>query len=189
MKDLLIVVDWQNDFIAENGALKCPVEKIPEINVEKIKENVVRLINYFYQNDSYIVFTRDWHTKELFEIKEKIWPHHCIQNTWGAQFYDYCKYKDVFKSEKTFVLNKGDGFKEEYSPGYRLYGLLKILENEINDVYVIGVATDFCVKYTTKDVIRILTNKKVFQVEDACLPAFKQEFITTIVKTEDILKK
>jgi len=155
----LIVVDVQNDFF-EGGALAVPQSNsiIPFVN---------QLINHF----DLVVFTQDWHPanhksfasnhegKNPFEvidlhgIPQILWPSHCVQNTFGAQF----KTEIEFPSNAIIIQKGTDTEVDSYSGFYdnqkrHATGLGDFLSKpRVTEVYVCGLATDYCVKYTTID--------------------------------------
>lgn len=169
----LVVVDVQNDFL-EGGALEVPGgnEIMPVIN---------KLINNF----ELIVFTQDWHPArhksfasnqqgkniydviELNGIKQVLWPDHCVQNTFGSQFH-----KDLNIPGEAAVFRKGtDAEVDSYSGFYdnnkiHSTGLEKYLkDNNIDEVYICGLALDYCVKFTALDSSNL--NFETYVITDA----------------------
>lgn len=160
MKKALIVVDVQNDF-CEGGALAVPnaSDIIPYINL-LIEEN---------QYDK-IVFTQDWHpqnhksfasnngkkvgeTITLNGIPQFMWPDHCVQGSHGAEFH-----KDLNTSKIDHIIKKGQNAEfDSYSAfqdnnQFMKTGLADYLKsNNIQMVEVVGLALDYCVKYTCID--------------------------------------
>jgi nicotinamidase/pyrazinamidase len=170
----LIVVDVQNDF-CPGGALAVPKgdEVVPVIN---------RLAGRFEN----IVLTQDWHPrdhasfasshpgKKPFETidlpygKQVLWPNHCVQGTPGAAFHP-----NLNTEKAQLVARKGfhrdidsySGFLEadrETTTG--LAGYLK--EKGLQELFVCGLATDFCVAWTALDARA--TGFEVAVIEDAC---------------------
>lgn len=171
----LIIVDVQNDFLP-GGALAVNKgdEIIPVIN--KLQHS-----NYF----DLIIATQDWHPqdhesfasnhpgKKPFEkttlsgLEQILWPDHCVQGTEGAEF---SKLLDVKNIEAIF--RKGmDKNIDSYS-GFYDNGKLKdtgfaayLKGRNVDDVFVVGLAGDFCVFFTAMDAID--TGFKVTLIEDA----------------------
>lgn len=170
----LIVVDVQNDF-CPGGALAVPKG-----------DEVVPVINRVAARFENVVLTQDWHPrghasfasshpgKKPFETidlpygKQVLWPNHCVQGTAGAAFH---KALDVTKAQ--LVIRKGfhrdidsySGFLEadrETTTG--LAGYLK--EKGYRQLFVCGLATDFCVAWTALDARA--TGFEVALIEDAC---------------------
>lgn len=158
----LIVVDVQTDF-CPGGALPVPKgdEVVPAIN---------KLIGEF----ELVVATRDWHPRnhcsfaashpggkvgervDLERGSQLLWPVHCVQSTPGAEF---AKGLDKSKFVKTF--DKGiDRDIDSYSGFYdndrgRSTGLEEFLKlKKADEVHIVGLATDYCVKYTALDCVK-----------------------------------
>ena len=172
MKDVLIIVDVQNDFVP-GGALQ----------VTKGNE-VVPIINKLQNCFKLVLATQDWHPKNhksfasvhgknpgevmnFHGIKQILWPDHCIQNTFGAQFV-----KELNTSKITKVFKKGTSIEVDSYSGFfnndhkSSTGLEKYLkDNDVSNVFITGLATDYCVKYTALDAVLIGFNTYV--IEDA----------------------
>jgi|SRR5687767_4952599 nicotinamidase/pyrazinamidase len=170
----LIVVDVQNDF-CPGGALAVPRG-----------DEVVPLINRLAARFENIVLTQDWHprghasfasshpgkkpfeTIELAYGAQVLWPDHCVQGTSGAGFHP-----ELATERAQLVVRKGfhrdidsySGFLEadrETTTG--LAGFLK--EKGFRQLYVCGLATDFCVAWTALDARA--TGFEVGVIDDAC---------------------
>lgn len=139
----LLIVDMQNDFLP-GGSLAVPggLEIVPTIN------SYIRL---FHGCNCPIFASRDWHppTTSHFEENGGTWPAHCVQNTPGAAFHS-----GVQLPEETIVLSKGmderndnySAFDGETGEGVRFATVLKDLG--VAELFVCGVATDYCVKWS-----------------------------------------
>jgi nicotinamidase/pyrazinamidase len=145
----LIVVDCQNDFADPEGSLYVSggEDTIPFINRE-VADTI--------DSGGFVVYTQDWHPESTphFAKDGGIWPTHCVADTWGAEFHADL---DVVGP----VVRKGTGGEDGYS-GFTvrdpesgaatatvLAGLLE--ERSIKRVFVVGLATDYCVKATAVD--------------------------------------
>ncbi|MCH6234451.1 bifunctional nicotinamidase/pyrazinamidase [Cognataquiflexum rubidum] len=157
----LIIVDVQNDFIP-GGALAV-----------KEGDEVVPIINELQQKFDFIVATQDWHPAdhgsfaanhaqksvgefiELNGVSQILWPVHCVQGTKGAEFHPDLKtekWKAVFKKGSNPKVDSYSGFFDNNRMGDTgLSAFLK--ENGIEEVFVCGLATDYCVKFTVLDAI------------------------------------
>ncbi len=173
-RDILIVVDVQNDF-CPGGAL----------GVAKGDE-VVAAVNGLAARFPHVVLTQDWHkpghlsfasshlNRTAFESMEMsygtqvLWPDHCVADSAGAAFH-----RDLAIPHAELVLRKG--FRPEidsYSAFYEndrttptgLAGYLR--ERRFSRVFLAGLATDFCVHYSALDARREGFDAVV--VEDAC---------------------
>ncbi len=135
----LVIVDLQNDFLP-GGAL-------PAANGNKIIPVVNRLINYF----DLIVASKDWHPKQTVHFNK--WPIHCIQDSHGAEF------PPDFKSERVSQLvlkgtnDVDDGYSAFEGTNIDLGKYFK--EKNIQEIYVCGLTTEYCVKNTVLDAIRL----------------------------------
>jgi len=149
VKKALLIVDLQNDF-CPGGALAVP-------EGDKIVPKINKYINIFSQKKLPIFASRDWHLKKTIHFKDfgGVWPVHCVQNTKGAQFHPKLKLP-----KGTIILSKGmDPEKDSYSAfqaedknGMVLLNLLKILG--VNEIYVGGLATDYCIKFSVIDALK-----------------------------------
>ena len=175
MKKALIVVDVQNDF-CEGGALevKNGNEIIPVIN---------SLISSVFFD--LIIATQDWHPhdhksfasnhrgKKIYDviqlkgITQVLWPDHCIQRKKGARFH-----KDLILGKNVKVFKKGkdkniDSYSGFYDNDHKSStGLSEYLKQKsIDEVYVTGLATDYCVKFTALDSVK--EGFKTYVIKDA----------------------
>ena len=149
LKKALLIVDVQNDF-CPGGALAVPEggKIVPVLN---------KYIKIFLKNKLPIFASRDWHPKKTKHFKDfgGLWPKHCIQNTQGARFHGQLKLP-----KGTIILSKGMDPKEDsYSvfqavdqKGNAFLNLLKKLG--IIELYVGGLATDYCVKLSVLDALK-----------------------------------
>lgn len=145
----LIIIDVQNDF-CPGGALAVPSgdSVVPILN---------KYIRAFSEKKLPIFASRDWHPEKTKHFKEYggLWPEHCLQNTKGAQFHPKLKLP-----KETIIMTKGvDPEKDSYSAfqsvdknGTDLLCLLKFLG--VNQLFVGGLATDYCVKSSVRDALK-----------------------------------
>jgi len=148
-KKALLIVDVQNDF-CPGGALAVP-------EGDKIILVINKYIRIFAKKKLPIFATRDWHpvrTKH-FQAFGGVWPVHCIQNTPGAAFHP-----DLRLTPNAILLYKGmdpredcySSFYAEDLSGESLFKLLKRMT--IKEIYIAGLATDYCVKFTALDALK-----------------------------------
>ncbi|HHU24233.1 MAG: cysteine hydrolase [Bacilli bacterium] len=127
MKKLLIVVDFQNDFV--DGALGFPgAEKLEEIIVEKIQS--------YRQNNYEVVFTLDTHQPNYLETEEgrKLPVPHCLEGTKGHELYG--KVKDlVIPIDQVFI--------KETFPSLDLGNYLR--GKDFDEIEVCGLVSNICV--------------------------------------------
>lgn len=149
----LIVVDVQNDFADPNGSLYVSGGEtiVPVVNEEMARARDAGAL---------VVYTQDWHPESTphFQKDGGIWPVHCVQETWGADFHPDLEVKGD-------IVRKGTGGEDGYSgftlrdpasgaeASTELADLLR--ERGIERVVVVGLATDYCVKETALDAVRL----------------------------------
>lgn len=145
----LLIVDVQNDFCA-GGALAVPGgdEIIPVLN---------KYVELFSREKLPIFASRDWHPKETKHFKQfgGPWPKHCVQNTKGARFHP-----ELRLPQETVILSKGmDPDMDSYSAfhavdsnGIEFFRVLKLFG--IHELFVGGLATDYCVKWSVLDALK-----------------------------------
>ena len=145
----LIVVDVQNDFADPDGSLYVEggEDAVPLINIE-IEEATAR--------GATVVYTQDWHPEVTphFQKYGGIWPVHCVAGSKGAEFHP-----DLKVIDDAVIIRKGVGGEDGYS-AFNLRdpetgeetptGLLDRLQG-IDQVVVVGLALDYCVKETAVD--------------------------------------
>ena len=149
----LLVVDVQNDFADPNGSLYVSGGEtiIPLLNEELARARAA---------EAYVVYTQDWHppTTPHFQKDGGIWPVHCVQESWGAEFHPELQVEGEIVRKGTggedgysgFTIRHPDSGEEEST---ELADLLK--ERGIERVVVVGLATDYCVKDTALDALRL----------------------------------
>lgn len=157
----LIIVDVQNDFIP-GGALAV-----------KDGDKTVPIINDLQLKFDFIVATQDWHPsdhgsfadnqegKEVGEfidlngVNQFLWPVHCVQGSFGAEFHKDLKgdtWKVIFQKGTNPLVDSYSGFFDNNKQGDT--GLSEYLKSHgIDVVYICGLATDYCVKFTVLDAI------------------------------------
>jgi nicotinamidase/pyrazinamidase len=173
-RDVLLVVDVQNDFIP-GGAL--PVKE---------GDVIVPLVNQLGAGFEHVILTQDWHTpahvsfasvhpgKKPFEtIKldygtQVLWPDHCVQGTAGADFH-----KDLKIPHAELIIRKGyrkqmDSYSAFFeADGKTTTGLSGYVKDRgFRQVYLVGLATDFCVCWSALDARKVGLGAAV--IEDAC---------------------
>ena len=143
MSRALVVVDYQNDFASPGGALSVSGG-----------DAIAGRINEQMGSGDYdlVVATRDWHPPDHGSFTEQggIWPVHCVQDTEGARLHP-----DLDEAAVDVIVDKGqDRDTEGYSgfDGTKLGELLR--ERGFDQVTVVGLATDYCVKQTALEALR-----------------------------------
>jgi nicotinamidase/pyrazinamidase len=135
------VVDVQRDFCPGGAlAVKGGDEVVPKLN---------RAIEAAQMAGVPVFFTRDWHPSNHISFRERggIWPPHCIRGTNGADFHP-----GLIVPESSVVISKGDKPDAEAYSGFEGTDLAARLEKMgVDEVYIGGLTTDYCVKQSTLD--------------------------------------
>lgn len=172
--DALILVDLQNDF-CKGGALAVPDG-----------DAVVPVANRLLPRFELVVATQDSHPAghlsfasnhegksiyqniELDGLPQVLWPDHCVEGSPGAALHPELEAEHI-----TRIFPKGtdariDSYSGFFDNGQRkATGLGDYLKGRgVTDVYVLGLATDYCVKWTALDALRL--GFKVHLIEDGC---------------------
>jgi nicotinamidase/pyrazinamidase len=145
----LLVVDVQNDF-CPGGTLAVPEG-----------DKVVSVINQLMDSFSLVIASKDWHPKDTVHFKK--WPPHCVQNTPGADFNPQLNASKIKKVFLKGTRNKDDGYSAFEATSADLEDFLK--KEKVTDLYVTGLATDYCVKASALDADK--AGFETFVVEDA----------------------
>ena len=143
-KKALIVVDVQTDF--------CPGGSLAVANGDEVVAPLNNLIKEFLDRGEPVYKTRDWHPAQTkhFAVYGGTWPVHCVQGTRGAEFHP-----DLSDDPRITIISKGiDESADGYSgfDGTNLAALLR--EEGVEEVWVGGLATDYCVKHTVLDAVK-----------------------------------
>jgi len=170
----LLMVDLQNDFCV-GGNLAVPEG-----------DAVVSVANQLQKYFDFVIATKDWHPKnhfsfasnhfgkkpgdiiDLFDIQQVLWPDHCVQSSKGAEFHPKLNVSPISLTIYKGIDPKIDSYSAFFDNGHlRQTELTDCLQKkEITDIYVLGLATDYCVKFTCLDAIQLGFN--VFLIEDGC---------------------
>jgi nicotinamidase/pyrazinamidase len=140
MSRALLIIDFQNDFTS-GGALAVP-------GGDEIAEPVKRLADQF----DHVFATRDWHPPDhaSFATEGGPWPVHCVQGTHGAELHPAMR--DV---EVDAIVDVGVERDDEGYSGFEKSKLADLLhEAGVDEVAVVGLATDYCVRTSAIDACR-----------------------------------
>ena len=162
MKKALIIVDVQNDF-CEGGALAVPEAK-----------EIIPYINLLMEENHYdqIVLTQDWHPADhksfasnngknvgetiiLNGVPQFMWPDHCVQGSNGAKFHpdlNISKVNHTVQKGTNSLIDSYSGFQDNNH--FMKTGLDDYLKyHDIQLVEIVGLALDYCVKFTALDAV------------------------------------
>lgn len=168
----LLLVDPLNDFADSKGSLYV-----------KGGEEIIPVINKIINDYDVKVLIQDWHPSnhgsfastnneplfsviDLNGIPQVMWTDHCVQNTWGSE-----PHKDLDPNWNYGIRKGMNPSLDSYSAFYEndqktKTGLAETLkELGVTDVYIVGLATDYCVKFTALDSVKDGFN--TFVIKDA----------------------
>jgi nicotinamidase/pyrazinamidase len=174
MKSVLIIVDLQNDFLP-GGALAVPHG-----------DEIIPVANELQREFDLVLATKDWHPPDhgsfaanhpgkkpgdriiLDGVEQILWPVHCVQNTHGAEFaraFDTSRIAHVFHKGTDPQI---DSYSTFFDNAHRRHtGLAHYLEKRgVKDIYLMGLALDYCVKYSALDARQLGLNAHV--IVDGC---------------------
>ena len=173
-QNALLIIDVQNDF--------CPGGRLAVKDGDKVVPCINQIMRKFYK----VVATQDWHPEnhvsfaknhagtkaydviDVDGISQVLWPVHCVAGTKGAEFHP-----KLDKSCFHLILRKGTNpnidsysafMENDKKTKTGLEGFLKSLD--IKQVYVCGLATDYCVFYSAMDAR--ISGFETFVIIDAC---------------------
>lgn len=170
----LVLVDIQNDFMPD-GALPVPDGY-----------DVIPVANNVQAHFDLVVATQDWHPAnhgsfaanhedrepgqviDLDGLDQVLWPIHCVQGTGGAEFVESLETRRIAGVFRKGMNPRIDSYSGFHDNGHRrstgMAGYLR--ELGVEQVYVLGVATDYCVKFTALDARR--EGFETYLIEDGC---------------------
>ncbi|KUG07827.1 bifunctional nicotinamidase/pyrazinamidase [Solirubrum puertoriconensis] len=172
----LLLIDIQNDFVP-GGALAVPEG-----------DQIVGLANELQPHFDLVVATQDWHprthksfaanhagktefeTIELHGLEQVLWPVHCVQGTPGAELHpalDTQRIEAIFRKGTNPEIDSYSGL---FDNGHqKSTGLADYLRGKgVQQVYVAGLAGDYCVYFTAKDALH--EGFETYLIEDAARP-------------------
>ena len=171
---VLLIVDIQNDFL-KGGALEV-----------KNSNNIVQTVNKLQKYFDLIVATQDWHPNnhksfakqhkdnkigdfiDINGIDQILWPDHCIENSFGAELS-----AELTKDNIDKIFRKGSNPEiDSYSGFFENDKISKtgldeyLIGKNVDTIYVCGLATDYCVKFTALDSLAL--GYETYLIQDAC---------------------
>lgn len=190
MKSALLLIDIQNDFIS-GGALEVPDGDFVIGVANKLMRKKPDLFNY-------VIATQDWHPAnhksfssqhsgsspgdivDLGDVKQTLWPDHCIQGQYGSNFAEALLIENVdkvFKKGTCIDRDSYSGFFDNIasfepqdsvalarSGDTGLDDWLRL--NQVKELTLMGLATDYCVLFSALDALRL--GYAVTVVTDGC---------------------
>jgi nicotinamidase-related amidase len=171
---VLLVIDVQNDFCS-GGALAVPEG-----------DQVVLVINQLARRFAHVIMTQDWHSSdhlsfasshpgmqplarvELSYGSQILWPDHCVRGTRGAEFHPTLNLTRceliIRKGYRREIDSYSAFFENDRQTPTGLAGYLR--DRGLGRLFIVGLATDFCVAYSALDARRL--GLEVTVIEDAC---------------------
>ncbi len=149
-------------------------------------DQVIEIANRLAPRFELVVATQDWHPRDhgsfaanhrgrqpgeiiqLNGLRQILWPVHCVQGSQGARFHprlDQTPINRVFRKGTHPSVDSYSGFFEndrQTATGLAAY----LLSQSVGDLYVMGLATDYCVKYTAQDACRL--DFRTHLIRDGC---------------------
>ena len=173
LNSALLLIDLQNDF--------CPLGALP---VEE-GDLVIPIANALMPHFDLVVATQDWHPAnhgsfaanhpwrkpgqviDLHGLPQVLWTIHCVQHSFGAELV-----QELHQEKITKIFTKGtdptiDSYSGFFDNGHRkATGMGDWLKEQgVDTVYVMGLATDYCVKFTALDALEL--GFTTYLIEDA----------------------
>ncbi len=178
----LLLVDIQNDFIP-GGALPVPEG-----------DAIIPVVNALMPHFDLVVATQDWHPqnhgsfasnhpgKNLYEVidlnglEQILWPDHCVQGSRGADFAPGLNTNPVEAIFRKGTDPRIDSYSAFFDNGRRKSTALGdfLHGREIDELYVVGLAGEFCVNFTILDAVDL--GFKTYLIEDGTRPLDKEAF-------------
>jgi nicotinamidase/pyrazinamidase len=178
----LLLIDIQNDFLP-GGRLAVPEG-----------DAIIPLVNQLQPHFELVVATQDWHPADhksfasnhegqqvfnkidLNGLEQVLWPDHCIQGSAGAEFAEALNATQIETIFRKGTNPEIDSYSGLYDNGHRKStGLADYLRGRgVQQVYVAGLAADYCVYFTAKDALA--EGFETFLIEDATRPISPEGF-------------
>ena len=138
MERALLIVDLQNDFLP-GGALPAPQGR-----------KIIPVINELLPRFDLVVASKDWHPEKTVHFNK--WPVHCVHDTMGAAFPEELDNRhielEIFKGTN----DSDDGYSAFEATNINLKEYLQ--NKDVNELYVVGIATEYCVKNSVLDSLK-----------------------------------
>lgn len=159
----LVLIDLQNDFMP-GGALAAPKG-----------DETVPVANRLLQEYELAIATQDWHPAghgsfasshpgkepgdviDLDGVEQILWPDHCVQGEPGAEFHPQLQLEPLARIFQKGVDPRVDSYSAFFDNARRrATGLADYLrERGVDEVHLMGLATDYCVKYSALDAVSL----------------------------------
>ncbi|WP_334329467.1 cysteine hydrolase family protein [Companilactobacillus sp. HBUAS59699] len=161
--EALLIIDYTNDFVADEGALTCGDPG------QAIEPNIIKLAESMRKNDDWVWLPTDLHIPfDQYHPESKLFPAHNVKDTWGRELYGelkpwYEKHRDE-ENIKQFPKTRYSAF-----AGTDLD--IRLRERDVDTIHLAGVCTDICVLHTAIDAYNL--NYKLV-IHNSCVASFNQ---------------
>jgi nicotinamidase/pyrazinamidase len=167
----LVLVDIQNDFCPGGALAVAEGDQVVSVANKLMEVAPLTVATQDYHPPAHKSFASN-HGKNVFDVinlnglSQVLWPAHCVQGTLGAEFHPQLAYqKNVFAKGVDVEVDSYSGFFDNGKKNKTaLDDFLKL--NGVKEVFVMGLATDYCVKFTAVDAVEL--GYKVHLVIDGC---------------------
>ncbi|AVX38079.1 bifunctional nicotinamidase/pyrazinamidase [Yersinia massiliensis] len=177
MNTALLLVDLQNDF--------CPGGALPVSEGDSVIAVANHVINACLNLDIPIIASQDWHPVEhrsfavnsnaepwtigdLNGLAQVWWPVHCVQDTLGSAWHPQLQHEAIMATFRKGQDPEIDSYSAFFDNDRRAKTLLDdwLKQQDINHLLVMGLATDYCVKYSVLDALAL--GYKATVIVDGC---------------------
>lgn len=138
MATCLIVVDVQKDF--------CPGGALATAGGDSIIPVINRIMDQF----DFVIASKDWHPAQTIHFEK--WPVHCVRGTAGAEFHNDLDVQKINEVVLKGTGNSDDGYSAFEATNTDVKFLLQ--KNGISEVFICGIATEYCVMATATDALK-----------------------------------
>lgn len=173
-KAVILAIDMQNDFFSGSLAVPLATQIIPVLKnlLKSRNEGTLYFASQDWHPEAHGSFAENLHAVPFSEttlngLVQTAWPTHCVQGTYGAQFIEQMPLADVVIQKGQDILNDSYSAVADQGIPPKKTKLLSHLNAEgIQRLFICGVATDFCVAATVRDLCQ--HGFDVIVIEDGC---------------------
>jgi nicotinamidase/pyrazinamidase len=168
----LVLVDIQNDFCPGGALAVAQGDQVVQVANKLMEVSPLTVATQDYHPAEHKSFAVNHPGKKIYEVidlnglKQVLWPAHCVVGTKGAKFHPELGHqRNIFPKGIDVEVDSYSGFFDNGRKNKTsLDEFLKI--NEVTELFVMGLATDYCVKFTALDAVTL--GYKVYLVIDGC---------------------
>lgn len=176
MKDLYLVIDMQNDFLTM---------VLGNENCKKTISSIKKVLQTKVKSDDTIIFTYDTHYKDTYPktLEGKEIPIHCVDGSIGHKLV-----KEIQEEkDRLEMTNKVVSIKKETFGSEELFYYLKENNDEIGDIYIMGVCTSICVNANAVISRTACKDKQIFILSN-CVGDYSVENHNATLKSLEALQ-